>query len=152
MGKINMSRVLLGGVVAWAVGQVQGLLVDGMMLAPQWAEGLKALGKSDLSASSWIWNLPLQLGVGILSIWLYAAIRAHYGPGAWTAVRAGVATWVGVALLPNAAFMLIMDLFAPKLMAMTTLGGLFGLVGGAVAGAALYKDAASGFQSIAARP
>jgi hypothetical protein len=34
--------------------------------------------------------------VGIAAIWLYAAIRPRYGPGAATALRAGFAVWLFV--------------------------------------------------------
>ena len=46
MGNINVSRVLLGGIVGGLVYDVLAFVVDGVLLAPQWAEGMKALGPS----------------------------------------------------------------------------------------------------------
>ena len=43
MGKINIARVLLGGIAAGIVGNVLAYLVDGLMLAPQWAAAMKTL-------------------------------------------------------------------------------------------------------------
>ena len=40
MGKVNIGRVLLGGIVAGIVGNILGYLVDGLMLAPQWAAAI----------------------------------------------------------------------------------------------------------------
>jgi hypothetical protein len=47
MGKINMGRVIIAGIVAGLVADVLGYLVDGMLLAPQWADGMKALGQAN---------------------------------------------------------------------------------------------------------
>ncbi len=49
MGKINMSPLILGGIVAGLVADALGYLVDGVMLAPRWAEGMKTLGHSEFS-------------------------------------------------------------------------------------------------------
>ena len=54
MGKINMGRVILGGIVAGIVADVLGYLVDGMLLAPPWADGMKALGHADFSSNQLI--------------------------------------------------------------------------------------------------
>jgi hypothetical protein len=43
MGKINIGRVILGGIVAGIIGNILGYLVDGLMLAPQWAAAMKTL-------------------------------------------------------------------------------------------------------------
>src|ERR1039458_5006683 len=116
MGKINMGRVLIAGIVA----DVLGYLVDGMWLAPQWADGMKALGHANFSSNQWIWFNVLGLGSGIALIWIYAAIRPRFGAGAKTAVCAGLAVWVVGVLLPNLSFMWFGGLFSHQLTVMTT--------------------------------
>ena len=37
---INFGRVILGGIVAGIVGDILGFVVDGVILAPQWAAGI----------------------------------------------------------------------------------------------------------------
>ena len=49
MGKINIGRVILGGLVAGIVSDLLGYLVDGVLLGPRWAAGMKALGHLDVS-------------------------------------------------------------------------------------------------------
>ena len=44
MGKINVSRWILGGIIAGVVADILGTLVDGVILAPRWTDGMKALG------------------------------------------------------------------------------------------------------------
>lgn len=143
MGKINMGRVLIGGIVAGLVADVLGYLVDGVLLAPQWADGNKALGHANFSANQWIWFNLLGLVSGIALIWVYAAIRPRFGAGVKTAVYAGLAVWVIGVLLPNLGFMWVGGLYSHQLTVMTTLGGVVEVVAGAIAGAALYQESAS---------
>jgi len=140
MGKINMGRVILGGIVAGLVADILGYLVDGVLLAPQWAEGMKALGHTEFSSNQWIWFNLLGLVSGIVLVWLYAAARPRLGAGVITAARIGVAVWVLGSLLPNLGFMWFGGLFSHHLAMLTTFGGLVETVLGAIAGAALYKE------------
>jgi hypothetical protein len=142
MGKINMGRVLLGGIVAGLVANVLGYLVDGLLLAPRWADGLMALGREDFVPGQWIWFNVLGLIGGIAVIWIYASIRPRFGAGPMTAVLAGFFVWVVGSLIPNVSFMLIVGLFSHRLAAYTTAGALVEIVAGALAGAALYKESA----------
>jgi len=74
-----------------------GFLVDGVLLAPRWAEDMKALGHPDFSPNQWIGYNLLGLVCGIALIWIYAAIRPRFGAGVMTAVYAGLAVWfIGV--------------------------------------------------------
>jgi len=142
MGKINMGRVLLGGIVAGLVANVLGYLVDGLLLAPRWADGLMALGREDFVPGQWIWFNVLGLIGGITVIWIYASIRPRFGAGPMTAVLAGFVVWVVGSLIPNVSFMLIVGLFSHRLAAYTTAGALVEIVAGSLAGAALYKESA----------
>jgi hypothetical protein len=143
MGKINVSRVLIGGIVAGLVADVLAYAVDGMLLAPQWASGMKALGHSEFSSTTWVGFNLIGLVGGIATIWIYAGIRPRFGAGAKTAVFAGLVAWLMSSLLPNLAFMWFGDLFSHQLTSLTTLGALVEIVAGAIAGAALYQEAAA---------
>lgn len=140
MGKINIGRVLLGGIVAGLVADVLGYLVDGLLLAPRWGDELMALGREDFIPAQLIWFNVLGLIGGIAVIWIYAAIRPRFGAGPMTAVFAGLVVWVVGSLIPNVSFMLVVGLFSHRLAAYTTAGALVEIVAGALAGAALYKE------------
>jgi len=150
MERINLSRVILGGIVAGIVGNVLGYLVDGVILAPQWAESMKALGKGEFSVNQILAFNALGLVSGIFTVWLYAAIRPRYGAGPRTDVLAGLAVWVIGALLPNASLMWITGLFPTSLTAMTTAAGIVESVLAALAGAALYTEGAKSQKSMQA--
>jgi len=141
MRKINLGRLLLGGLVAGIVGDVLGLLVDGVLLQPFWSDDMINLGKAEFSTTQIIEFNLFGLVFGIVSIWIYAAIRPRFGPGWKTAIYAGVAAWVIGILLPNTNFMIVAGLFSKHLALYTTLGGLVEVVVGTVAGAWLYKEA-----------
>jgi len=151
MGKINIGRVLLGGIVAGIVGDVLGYLVDGVMLAPQWAVAMKALGQAEFSVNQMVAFNIIGLGYGIFVVWLYAMMRPRYGAGPKTAVYAGLAAWAIGALLPNVSLMGVAGLFPSNLTAMTTAGAIVESVVAALTGAALYKEGAGSVQSMAAR-
>jgi hypothetical protein len=140
MGRINIGRVILGGIVAGIVSDLLGYLVDGVLLASQWEDGMLRLGHSDFSLSQVIGFNLLGLVGGIVLIWIYAAIRPRLGPGVKTAVCAGVAVWVVGSLLPNLGFMCVAGLFSRHLTAFTTAGALVETLAGAIAGAALYRE------------
>jgi hypothetical protein len=139
-GNINIGRVIIGGLVAGIVADILGYLVDGVLLAHQWANGMKALGQGGFASSQWIWFNLLGLIGGIALIWMYAAIRPRFGAGVKTAVWAGLTFWVVGVLLPNVSFMCVGGLFPHRLTTLTTLGGVVEIVVGAIAGAALYKE------------
>lgn len=140
MGKINLGRVLLGGIVAGIVYDILGYLVDGVLLAPKWSAGMTALGHADFSTNQIIGFNVLGLVFGIVLIWIYAAIRPRLGAGVKTAICTGIAVWIIAVLLPNLSFMWVSGLFSRRLTAMTTACALVEVVVGAIAGAALYKE------------
>jgi len=151
MAKINMGRVILGGIVAGIVGNALSFVVDGLLLAPQWAEAMKALGKPDLTVNQIIGFNLLGFAYGIFTVALYAAIRPRYGAGPHVAVCAGLAVWVAGVLLPNVGFMGVAGLFPSNLMLLTTGAGILEWVAAAVAGAALYKESSGAARTMAAR-
>jgi hypothetical protein len=140
MGKINVGRVILGGIVAGIVGDVLDIPVDGVWLAKRWTDGLSALGHPGYGTNQIICFNVLGLIVGLVAIWIYAGIRPRFGAGAKTAIYAGIATWILAFLVPNVAFMWVEGLFSEPLTLYTTAGNLVECVIGAIAGAALYKE------------
>ncbi len=140
MGKMNMGRVILGGLVAGIAADILGYFVDGVMLARRWSAGMAALGKGGFTPSQMVWFQVLGLVTGIVAVWIYAAIRPRFGAGVKTALYAGIAVWIVSYLVPNAGFMYVPHLFTRHLTLYTTLGGFVEIVIGTVIGAALYKE------------
>jgi len=141
MGKINMGRVLLGGIVAGIVGAGLSYLIDGIWLLPRWNEAMTALGRGPATSSQILAFNVLGVITGIALIWLYAAIRPRYGAGPGTAIHAAIWFWFIGYVIPNLAFMWVMHLFPHHLTVYTTAGNLVETIAAALAGAAVYKEA-----------
>ncbi len=134
MGKINVGRVILGGIVAGIVGDLLDFPVDGVWLAKSWNDGMQALGHSPLTTNQALWFNVLGLVIGLVAIWIYAGIRPRFGAGVKTAIYAGVAVWILGFLVPNVSFMWLEGLFSKHLTLYTTLGALVECVVGTIAG------------------
>lgn len=138
MGKVNLSRVILGGIVAGIVINVSEWLLHDVVMKEQFEGSLQALGKTPQEGGSAIlWWCVWSFILGITAVWLYAAIRPRYGSGPATAVRAGVAVWILSCLL-FAIAMANMGLFPFSSVAIVW--SLVGDVVATVAGAWLYKE------------
>ncbi len=151
MGRMNIGRLIHGGIVAGIVGDILGYIVDGVVLAPRWADAMRALGRPpEFTISYLVLSNVLGLVAGVFMIWLYATMRARYGAGPLTAIYAGLAVWLIGTLLPNVGFAGA-GIFPAGLMTMTTAGAVVESVAAALAGAALYKEPAEAARSMAAR-
>ncbi len=94
MKRINLGRVILGGLVAGVLINISEFVLNTVVLKSDMEAGMKALGKTVPQSGGTIavWTI-LGFAMGIASVWLYAAIRTRYGAGPGTAARAGVAVW-----------------------------------------------------------
>ena len=140
MGRINIGRLILGGIVAGIVADILDYLVDNLWLGQKWAVEMSLLGHDTFSTKMWIEFDLLGIAAGLVAIWIYAGIRPRFGPGVKTAIYAGVAVWILGTLLPNTGSMYVAALFTKHLTLYTTLGGLVEVVVGTIAGAWLYKE------------
>lgn len=144
MGKINMGRVFLGGLLAGVFLYITEFVLQGVILSGAWAEAQKAIGRSsadmNMTMSMVIYAL-WSLVIGIGSVWLYAGIRPRFGAGAGTAVKAGLAVWVVGSVAP----MLVgvaSAVWPTRLLCTGTAAELILFPLAVVIGAAPYKEAA----------
>ena len=148
MGKINLSRVVLGGIVAGIVIDAFEGILNGVILSSQWAEVLTGLGKSSTMSAKQIVAFDVWgFAVGILTVGLYAAIRPRFGAGPRTGVFAGLAVWA-LAFAMGDATPVFLHIFPVGTMATSLVVEAVVMAIAGVAGAAVYKESAT---SIAAR-
>ena len=138
MGHINWARVFLGGIVAGIIINLFEFVTNGILLAPLWAKSMEALGRQLPHSAVPIFIVSGFLS-GIAAIWLYAAARPRFGPGATTAALTGLGFWVIGYALPGMEWA-AMHLFRHKLVAVGTAVGLVEIIVASIAGAALYKE------------
>ena len=139
MGKINFGRVIAGGLLAGLIINVGEFVLNGLILDKDWEEAMRVLGKPAIAGSAIAIFLALGFVLGILMVWIYAAIRPRCGAGPKTAVCAGLIVYALGYLYPGAG-QLTIGLFPIKLQLIGLAWGLVEVVLAAVAGAWLYKE------------
>src|SRR6059058_256418 len=137
MGKINWTRVILGGLVAGVIINVFESVLNGVILAKDMEAAIRALGRQ-MGGGALAMFIAWGFLVGIFAVWLYAAIRPRYGAGPRTAACAGIAVWA-LAYLLGSAVPVIMHLFPVGLTLVGIGVGLIETIVAGVAGAAVYK-------------
>ena len=141
MGKINWTRVLLGGLVAGAVGNVLMFAGWGIFTRPTLSAALDALGQPlQETFISTVIGVVLGFLVMILVIWLYAAIRPRYGPGPKTALVAGVVAGLLFAVFPDIGWGLTLRLIPARVWAADAIVSFLVIVAATLFGAWAYKE------------
>lgn len=146
MAKINLWRVLIGGLVAGLIINAGEIVLNGLILGNQWNALRAAYGLADLTTGQLIAGVIITFTYGIVLIWIYAAIRPCFGPGPRTAVIAGLAFWVIAYVL----FLLSMfngGLVTAEIAITSIVWGVIEAPVAAVAGAWLYQEAEGTFAS-----
>jgi hypothetical protein len=98
MGRINLARVVSGGLLAGLIMNISEfvlhavvLAADGQELVEEWQKLGLVDGEPDPSLLLWL--VIATFGLGLLAVWTYAAIRPRMGPGPGTAISAGLLVW-----------------------------------------------------------
>src|SRR5688572_21312095 len=143
MHSVNTSRVLLGGLVAGLVINVSEFVLNGLVLANDWTAAMTALGKPGEMTPAQIAGFNVWgFCIGIVAVWLYAAMRPRFGAGPRTAISAGLVTWfLGYFLAGWAP--IITGLFPTRIMLISMAWGGVEVLLATLAGAKLYREESS---------
>ena len=142
MGSINTSRVLLGGLVAGFVMNVGEAALHAGLLGDDTS---KLYADLQVPLPTPAANIPVLVGatflMGIIAVWLYAAIRPRFGAGPKTALIAGFAVWA-LAHLWSGFYMAngYAGVFTTRLAWFPVAWGLIEAPLATVVGAILYKE------------
>jgi hypothetical protein len=140
MGNINLGRVILGGIVAGIVIDIFEGLLNGALLANQWATVMTGLGKSGVISVKQIIAFNVWgFATGIMIVGVYAAMRPRLGAGPKTAICAGLVIWATAYVLGSAA-PVFLHLFPVGLVATGLAVALVETMIAGVAGAYFYKE------------
>ena len=95
---INTAKVITGGLAAGVVANIIGYLGFGMWLGPRMeAEAVAvapAMAGRGMTGAAIATQVVVSFVVGLLLVWLYAAMRPRFGPGMKTATYAAFAVWL----------------------------------------------------------
>src|SRR5581483_6258659 len=145
IGSIQKKGVLVGGLIAGAVLSMSDVLLYGSLLKAPMKAAWTAAGRPTMTDLQRTLEVPasifLDFVVGIVLMWLYAAIQPRFRAGLGTAVRAALFAGFLAALL-CAAFM-FQGVMPPGIMNITILVLLVEYPLDVVLGAKLYLDGAA---------
>jgi hypothetical protein len=136
VGKVNWSRVVCCGLLAGIVWIVLGSVATALLGRRFAALPHNHLGTPTLGFL--LFNVALDLLEGISILWLYAAIRPLYRPGAKTGVIAAFAWWFIVTL--GDATWCSFGFFPASTVIPLMIGTLPALILATLAGAKFYKE------------
>jgi hypothetical protein len=140
MGKINLGRVVLGGLLAGVVLNVFEFVLYEPILGEQWRAAMESLGRTmPTGAGTIIGYVIWSFLLGIALVWFYAAMRPRFGPGPKTAVLTGLAVWFVVWFLGFGGT-LLSGMFPGNLVVVTLIWEFFEVPIATLAGAWLYKE------------
>jgi len=141
MARINLARVIIGGIVAAVILFVAGFIIHGALLGADWMAWQQA-GHMPLALSHGeaivIW-IVLSLVNGLTGVWIYAGIRPRYGAGASTALIAGFMLWLAGGLAAALAQYALGNV-PHKIVWVGAIGGLIADLIAIVAGAYFYTE------------
>ncbi len=144
MGRINVGRVIICGIIAGVICFLGDGVVHGVLLKDRWTEIMNAAGKGgadDVSSQHPGYFIAYDLLKGLIALWIYAAIRPSSGPGPATALKAAILVWLLVIPVPIIG-LLPMQFFGAKFAVMWSIYGIVPIIVGTLVGAWMYRDAA----------
>jgi len=139
MNKINVGRVLIGGLVAGAILSVGEWVLNEKVLGAQMKEFMST-HKFSQPANFVPIAVALTVVLGIVIVLGYAAIRPRFGAGPKTAIIAALFAWFGVYLYSGVINGLLFGI-PMNTMLLVLAWGLVEYIIGALVGAWLYKEA-----------
>ena len=140
MGRINIGRVILGGLVAGLVINLGEYILNELVMKSQWDAVMAGYNLPTAGGSTIVWFMLFGLLQGTIVVWLYAAMRPRLGAGAGTAVKAGLVMW-SLAWFISLMYPFLLGLIPSNIVWTTIIWGLVEVPLAAVIGAWLYREA-----------
>jgi hypothetical protein len=139
MGKMNVGRVIAGGLLAGLVINISETILNLFVVAAPMEEALRARNLPPVGGGAIGGFVLLCFVLGLSIVWLYAAIRPRFGSGPRTAAIVAVAVWWLTYVFPTIGDVLI-GMIPGGLAVTVAIWGLVELIVASVAGAWLYRE------------
>jgi len=101
MGSINIRRVILGGLAVGLVLNVTESFLNMVLLAKANQAAMDALRLPPISGGAIAFYVAWGFVQGLVTVWLYAALRPRLGPGPRTALVSGLVVWLLAYAVPQ---------------------------------------------------
>ena len=139
MTKINFGRVVLGGLAAGLLLVIGDTLLHTAVMGEQWKAAMDIYGMPEPGSGAIIFFSVLDLIMGIVTVWIYAAIRPRFGAGVRTAVVAGILVWF-LGWFWHMSGLIAMKMYPTDLIVKTLIWGIIQMPVASILGAWLYKE------------
>ena len=135
---MNMGGVIKGGLLAGLIINISEGVLNGLVIADQWEAVAASIGLEQ-PPSVMAYYVIGGFVIGILGVWLYAAVRPRLGAGPATAATVGLLIWFVGWLWPFVPFVLG-GVFPAGMMTFVAVWALIELPVAVMAGAWLYSE------------
>jgi len=139
MASINMGGVIKGGLAAGLVMNISETILNVPVAGARMEAELVARNLPPIETGAIIIFVVLCFLLGIATVWLYAAIRPRFGPGAKTAMCAGSLVWA-LSYGFSSVGIGVMGFLSWGLIALTLVWTLVEVLVAAYVGAYLYSE------------
>ncbi|MCG6956048.1 MAG: hypothetical protein LJF04_08650 [Gemmatimonadetes bacterium] len=138
MKGVNLGRVVMGGLLAGLVINIGESILSMGILGDEWQQVADSLGAQQGPAAI-AYYVVGGFVVGLVGVWLYAAVRPRMGPGPATAVKVGLVVWLLAWAWPTLA-LLFWGAFPAKLIWVSLVWGFVEVPVGILVGAWSYRE------------
>jgi hypothetical protein len=144
MTRINWGRLFIGSLIAAIIMFVTDGFIHETILKADWHALYTALRATEPEGhgSNMVYFALFELGRGFTAMMFYVTMRAFFGAGPKTAVLAGIVGWIAFSLTGPVQF-IPLGFFSNVLWLKVAVIHLIVSIIATIAGAALYKDAAT---------
>lgn len=139
MDRINTAGVIKGGLVAGLIINISQTLLNIPVAGAQMDAALAARNLPTIEGPAIAIFVGMCFALGVLMIWLYAAVRPRLRPGPKTAACVGLVVWTLIHLWGGIGSA-VMGFYSWNLTILMIAWGLGESVLAAVAGAYFYKE------------
>lgn len=140
MAQINMKGVVVGGLLAGLIINISEFILNMPVLGADMEAAMSALNLPPVGGGAIGVFVVGGFVMGLVLVWLYAAIRPRLGPGPKTAIVAGVVVWFLAYFWPSLG-MGVMGFFPARLLTIAVVWELAEVILAALAGGWFYKEA-----------
>jgi hypothetical protein len=140
---MNTKRIIAGGLLAGLVINIGETILNVPIIGAEFDAALQSLGAPAMSGATIGLFVVMCFLLGILAVWLYAAVRPRLGPGPKTAFTVGLVVYLLGYVFPNVG-MIAMGIFPSRLIVISLVWALFEVPLAVLAGAWVYKEEPAG--------
>jgi|SRR5262245_44107781 len=140
MNNINFPRVILGGLIAGLVLNIGEVLFHDVVFPAQMKDFFERLHLPEPGGTFIAVAVGLTFVMGVVIIWVYAAMRPRLGPGPKTAICAGSIGWIFACVYSGIINGMILQI-PRNVLLIGTVWCFLEYAVAAIAGAWFYKEA-----------